>query len=179
MKNKAFCKREWAIFLAYFKMKDYPNAKKLSRRAKISRHTFYNHHRSPQMIPYDYEKYLLTVFRRKIQRYLKSERYELKTIFARTLVFIHNNREILTVLFRDGRKNVIDEIMNHLKPRVIRGWNYAGNFDELYRIYAKEVSGVIENWARRKFSDKELDKILNEIMYLTATSVKRLNLFVD
>ncbi len=179
MKNKAFCKRERAIFLAYFKMRDYPNAKKLSKRAKISRQTFYNHHSSPQMIPYDYEKYLLDAFRRKIRRYLKDERYELKTIFARTLVFIHNNRETLIILFKDGRKNIVDEIMNYLKPRIIREWNYAGDFDELYRIYAKEISGVIENWARKKFSNKELDKILNDIMYLTVTSVRRLNLFID
>ena len=109
-----------------------------------------------------------------MKTFLIGQKFELRMIFLRMLIFIYNNREVIGILLKDGRKNIIDEMMLCLKPRIMREWRYSGQLEDMYTVYAKEVSGVIENWAREEFDEKKLEETLGDIMFLTRTSARRL-----
>ena len=174
MINKSFQATERAIFIAYYRLSDFPSAKSIAKKAHVSRSTLYRHHRVPRLISNDYEQYLLKAYARKIRRFVKNKS-ELKTIFLRTLLFIHNNRVTFNALFKDGHKDIIEKMLFKIKPRILSGWRLNGDIDKLYGVYQKEILGIIEVWSRDKFSIESIDKILNDVMYLTKTSPRRLS----
>lgn len=175
MSNKRFLKTEKAIFVAYCKLQDYPSAKKLARRAQISRSTLYRHHKIVQNIPQDYENYLINVYHRRIKKYHPKSYNDLEIIFLRTLVFISNNKEIFMVLFNEGRKDIIPKMFDCLRSDILGQWNDAKISDKIYSIYKNEVFGIIETWGHHHFSPQRINIALDNIMFLTKTAPKRLS----
>ena len=173
MADRRFKRTERAIFIAYYKMCDYPIAKRIARKAKISRATFYRHHQTASSIPRDHEEYLFKTYTTQMKKYLKKPS-NLQTIFLRFLVFLSSNKEVIKLLLCDGRKETIKKMINHLKPVIICSWRFAGNLDNAYNVYENEVLGVIEFWGQKDFAVTKLSKILSEILYLTKTASERL-----
>ena len=178
MANKKFSKTEKAIFLAYYKFRDFPSAKALARHAKISRSTLYRHHKKPSALPKDYEKYLLKIYARKMRAFL-NKNPPLKTLFFRTLIFIHTHRLIFKALFKSGDKEIIKKMLDKLKPKILKNWNYAGSTEKLYKVYQNEVLGLIETWSENDFNIKEIESVLNDILYLNKTTPKHLSRFIE
>ena len=141
MANKRFQKTERAIFVAYYKLRDFPSARKVARRAKISCSTFYRHHSSPYHISQDYENYLLKSYSSKIKKLINAKNTETNTVFLRTLVFVTAHRVIYKALFN---------------------------------VYENEIVGLFEVWDKQNFSSRYLDAVLNDLIYLTKTTPKRL-----
>lgn len=173
MSNKRFQKTERAILIAYFTLKDYSSRKKLASIAHISRSTLYRHHKKIHSIPVEYEDYLLRKYIKSINNLLKNHA-EIKTIFLRMLIFISNHKTIFVMLFRFGRKDAIIKMVDFLKSRVIEEWRLAGNSDKIYVIYRNEVLGIIEIWSKQNFSTKQIEPILNDIIYLTNSARRNL-----
>ncbi|MBR2741468.1 TetR family transcriptional regulator C-terminal domain-containing protein [Candidatus Saccharibacteria bacterium] len=173
MQNRRFFKTERAIFVAYYKFKDYPSAKKLAWTAGVSRSTLYRHHKKVQSIPADYEDYLLKNYTRTIKKFLKNDS-SLKIIFLRTLIFITNNREFFGILFKDNRKEIIKRMFECLKPRILDEWHLSGDIDKMYSVYKNGILGIIEMWHKQKFANNRLEPILNDILYLTRASRRHL-----
>lgn len=179
MMNKKFKSAEDAIFIAYCCLRDCPSAKIIARRARVARSTFYKHHKTPQSIPGDYEKYLLEAFSRRIRLFLKKKDISLRLLFFRLLIFVHNNRKIFQMLFMSQHKEIIKKMIDRLEVQISVAWRYAYRPNKLYDIYKNEFLGIIEIWSKTNFSIKELDKILSDILYLTKTAPKRLERFKD
>ena len=173
MANKRFFKTEKAIFIAYCKLRDYPSAKRIAQLAGVSRATFYRHHRKAVKIPEDYEKYLLENYRKMMRGFMKRGT-KIRILYFRMLIFMVNNEEVILVLFQEGRKEIIRSMVDYLKPCVLDEWKIGGDLSKMFNVYKSEVMGVIEVWAEQKFSDKDLDTVLNDIMYLTQTARQRL-----
>ena len=174
MANKRFRKTEYAIFFAYYRLGSYPSAIKLARTAKISRSTLYRHHKKIQKIPVDYEDFLLHDYARAIQKLIRREA-KTRCVFLHTLVFISAHKRVFIALFREERKDIIKNMFGLLKRRiVIKEWRLAGDIDKMYNIYTNEVLGIIEAWSVQNFSNKTLEQVLNDILYLTKASRKKL-----
>lgn len=174
MADKRFRKTENAIFFAYYKLRSYPSAKKLAKTAKISRSTLYRHHKRVQYISVDYEEFLLRDYTKTINRLIEKDA-EIKIIYLRTLVFITAHRRVFIALFKEDRKEVIKSMIGLLKSRIItKEWRLSGNLDKMYIVYANEILGVIECWSVQKFTNKSLERVLNDILYLTRASRKKL-----
>lgn len=173
MRNRRFFNNEQAIFIAYYKFKDYPSAKKLARIAGVSRSTLYRHHKKIQLISSDYEDYLLKNYRKTIKRFLKNNS-SLKNIYLRTLVFISSNREVFKALFRENHKDIIKKMINSIKPKILTEWHLSGNLDKIYGIYANEVLAIMEIWHKANFSNQTLESALSDILYLTKSSRRSL-----
>ena len=174
MTNKLFCKNEWAIFAAYCKCRDYPSAKRIAKRAGVSRSTLHRHHNTVHNIPNDYENYLLEVYSRKMKKYLKKDDPSIKIAFLRFLIFIMNNKAVYEILFNEGRKDIIKKMVHLLKPIIISSWDTVGEMDRIFNIYKNEVLGIVEVWSERGFSDKELTMALKAIVYLTEIAYRKL-----
>lgn len=173
MANERFFKTEKAIFIAYCKLRDYPSAKKIAQRAKISRATLYRHHRKVAKIPEDYEKYLLEKYHKTMRGFVKKEA-KIRILYFRALVFMMNNKDIILALFQEGRKEIIKNMADRLKDRVVNEWKIGGDLSKMFSIYKNEIVGVIEDWAEQDFSEKKLNKTLDDIVYLTQTARQRL-----
>lgn len=175
MQNKRFRKTEEAILAACYQLSDFPNAKKLACRAKISRSTFHRHHKSPWQIPYNYQKYLLKCFDAKIKSLSDCQEITLKVLYLRMLIFIHSNREVIKILLSSGHADVMEKMISKFKKHTLEQWNMSGNLGKVYDVYRKEILGIIENWSKQNFLKKELDTVLNDILYLTKTAPRRLS----
>ena len=176
MKNCRFRKSEHAIFITYFyKLKDYPSAKKLAKLAGISRSTLYYHHKNVRCIPADYENYLLHSYYQAIKNLTHKEVINIKNIYFRTLIFISSNKEVIKVLFKDGRKEVVKKMLDYLKPRIVSEWQIEGDIDKMYDIYKNEVLGCIELWGKHGFSKATFQTTLEDILYLTSTASQKLS----
>ena len=174
MKDKRFFRTEKAIFIAYYKLCDYPSAKKIARHAKVSRATLYRHHKCVASIPEDHERYLVQAYSKMIRKFLAKNSADLKQIYFRTLVFILNHDETFRVLFRDNRREAVRKMIGKLRGKVEQRWRMAGNLDKMFNVYQNEVIGVIEAWGKQGFPAESLDTVLVDIMYLTRTARQRL-----
>lgn len=178
MSNKKFRKTETAIILAYYKFRTRPTVQKISRCAKISRSTLYRHHKFAAKIPDDYENYLLEIYSKKLSKFIRDKKRPLKIIFCQILIFILNHKPEFSILLKDNHTESIREMLDKLKNRIIKEWNYAGDADKLYKVYQNEVLGIIETWSENDFNARELENILNDILYLTKTTPKHLSRFL-
>lgn len=174
MSNKKFRKNERAIFVAYYKLRECPIAKRVAKQANISRSTLYRHHRTTFSIPHDYEKYLLRTYSRQMYSFLHEKGTSLSILFLRTLVFISNNKDIFEALFRDGHKEVIRGILDIIRPKIVEEWQLFNDDDVIYHVYSNEVLGIIEVWSKYGFSDKYLSLAQKDIIFLTKTARKKL-----
>ena len=179
MQNKKFQKTENAIFLAYYKFRDFKTAKTLARRAGISRQTLYRHHKTPERIPENYEKYLLEVYSKTTKKFLNQKDISHRKIYFRMLIFIYNNQIIFGALFRDGRKEIIKSMINITKKQILNEWNYAGADKKFFKVYQNEILGLIESWSEKDFKVSELENILNDILYLNKYTPKHLARFLE
>lgn len=173
MANERFRKNEQAILTAYYKLKDYPGAKKLARAAGVSRTTLYRHHKIIQAIPVDYEDFLFRAYKETIRHYLVED-VPIKTLFLRTLVFIHCNREIIQALFRAHHKEIVEKILDYLRPRTTQDWCAVSNPDKVYKVYKNEIMGIIEEWNKQGLSRQDIGLILDNILYLTESAYRSL-----
>ena len=174
MSNKHFQKTEQAIFLTFYKLRDYPSAKLIAKKAGVSRSTFYRHHQSAYSIPGDYEKYLLTMYDNAIRGLLHKDDVALKVLFLRTFVFIANYKGILTKLFTEGHKEIIKRMVRRLKPRVTNSWLLAIDKDQAFTIFENEFLGIVEIWSKQGFPISELNSLLIKTLYLTRTAPEHL-----
>ncbi|MBQ6313957.1 TetR/AcrR family transcriptional regulator [Candidatus Saccharibacteria bacterium] len=178
MKNKKFRQTEMAIFAAYYKLHDFPSAKTIAKRANISRSTLYRHHALPRAISNNYEKYLLDTYSNRIKKSLR-KKSSLKTLFFRTLIFIHSDHVIFEALFESGHKEIIKRMLDKLKKQILKEWNYAGDTNKLYKVYQNEVLGIIELWGEHGFGSDKIEELLDDILYLNKTAPKRLSRFLE
>ena len=178
MANKKFSKSENAIFIAYYKLKDFPTARRIAKKAKISRSTFYRHHDQPQNIPRDYEDYLFKLYQKRIKKFLEKEDIYLRTLLLRTLVFISSHQRIFRALFIHKQEEFIKKIFRCLKNRILAEWHLAGDLNEFYYVYENEIIGVIEAWDKQNFTNHSLSSTLNNLTHLTNTAPRRLTFLI-
>ena len=170
LNNKRFRKTEEAIIMAFFLVKDYSSIERFIKVAKISRSTLYRHHRTISQIVPDYEKYILKKYKKVIRGLPKKT--TIKNLYQRTLIFIVANKKIAQFLHRFGNHNTLEKMIYCLKPKITSSGKITN--DEMFKIYAKEVVGVIEQWEQGGFKMDETPSAVRKIMYLTNSARARL-----
>lgn len=173
-RNKRYQKNEEAILEVLMKSKGLPTAGVLVKKARISRSTLYRHHKTvPGIVP-DYEKEILTEYESVVRKLIRRKNIQVRTICLRTLIFIMINRRIFKILLKYDDGVVIERMILKLKSKLKTSCCLPKNSDRMLRVYAKEVTGVIEEWGKHGFRKDEIDMTLNKIMYLTETMRQRL-----
>ena len=178
MRNKNFQKNDHAILVAYCNLRNRHSVKKITHHAKISRSTFYRHHRKTHDILFDHEEALYSAYQRAIEESISVKPDE-KVLYLKTLVFISSHKVVFRALFKNGRKETIKKMLAMLRPYIIIHWSARNNNDKLYNIYENEILGVIEYWGNRyDFEKSKIDKTLRDILYLTRTAPRRLGAII-
>lgn len=175
MQNRRYRKTEEAILEVLLKSRTMPSTTELTKRARISRSTLYRHHRAmPGIIP-DYEHDILIIFRRESKKILKSETTNLENVYLKMLIFILKHKRVFKILFRYSGDRVVENMVLAVKDRITKICHLSKNSDRLFKIYAKEVAGIVEDWGSNDFSEREINRVLKDIIYLTTTMHQRLS----
>lgn len=175
MKNRKFEQIEGQIVEAFFKGDEYDNVKKISKRAKIARSTFYSHHISAKNITKDYKSYLLTKYKKLVKKLLKNKYAQLKQIYLKTLIFIVKNQKSFKILVHSNDHSIFEEMLELLKTKIITVIYLPTYNDKLWQIYVAEITEVLWHWSEKGFKLTKLNTTLNDIMYLTKTAKARLS----
>ncbi len=175
MQNRRYRKTEEAILEVLLKSKIMPSATELTRRAHISRPTLYRHHRAmPGIIP-DYERDILAAFKQSSKKMFKQTEVEPKDIYFKMLIFIIKHKRVFKILFKYGGDRAVENMVLEVKAPIASACHPPKNSDLMFKIYAKEVAGVIEDWSEKGFPEDKIDHILKDIIYLTTTMRQRLS----
>ena len=174
MSDKRFKKSEEEIFEAIFDQDNLPDVNLVAKKTKLSRSTLYRHHKILYNITTDYERYILRKFSYTMRRVIFGRGVKLKNIFYKMLVFIMNHKKIIKALIKRNRTAIFEKMLEKLKKKIIKSCDLPKKSDKIFKIYAMEVAGVIEEWGEKDFCEEEIEKVLSDIMYLTDTIKVRL-----
>lgn len=173
-RNRRYQNTEEAILDALMKTRELPNTGTLARRAHISRTTLYRHHKTvPGIIP-DYEKEVLLRYEGVVRKLIRRKNTQVRTICLRTLFFIMAERRAFRILFKYGGGAVVERMILKLKNKLKYYCRLPTNPDRMFKLYTKEVVGVIEEWGTHDFREDEIEKVLGKLLYLTETMRQRL-----
>ena len=188
LKDKRFYETEIAIFRSVSEVTKVGNEgddekeidmEYITVTAKISRATFYRHHRAAHLIMDDYAELVRMWVREKVCEKLERDEPEecLKKLFFELVLFIYKNRVLFDYFYRQEYVRVYALILGELRPIVARAWREW--LVELYDIYAGEVMGVLGRWARGGYSEQGITRVLEHILFLTETASHRLRRFAE
>ena len=175
MQNRRYRKTEEAILEVLLKSRKMPSTNELTKRARISRSTLYRHHRAmPGIIP-DYEREILIAFQRESKMILSTKKVNLESIYLKILIFILRRKRVFKILFKYSGDRVVENMVLATKDPITSTCHLPKNSDRMFKIYAKEVAGIVEYWGNSEFSEHEIDRTLKDIIYLTTTMRQRLS----
>lgn len=172
-KSRRYEKTEEAILTVFF---DNPNCTmwQLAKKTGIARSTIYTHHRSIERIMPDCENNILAEYDFMLGKKLEIENIELRKLFFYMLVFIVRNRQTFELFLKFGNREVVIKMIGKARAKIVSYAKFPKNYEKMFRVYEGEVVELIFDWGRKDFSEKELMRVLSDIMYLTDTARARL-----
>ena len=176
LKNKKFRKTEESIILAFISVREIFSVSRLIRLAGISRSTLYRHHKNIYAVVPDHERYILRQYRKSIKNLTKIKNIKPKQLYEGTLIFIFRHKKIIQFLIQNGSPNIIEEMLIILKPNILATKKVLEG--EMFRIYIKTISAVIEEWGRKGFDKDQISSVVNNIIFLTNTAHSNLDRIV-
>lgn len=174
MQDKRFRKTEEMILKVFFEEDYYVSMQDVAKKIGVARSTVYNHHRAVREILPDYEKYILRKYKNIIAHMLRKKNVKLKTIYTRTLFFIIQEKRIFELAIKKERRGMIFGMVFMNKGKIMRRARMPQDKEKILRIYASEVVELIVDWGKAGFKVDEVEKIVEEMMYLTDTMMARL-----
>lgn len=173
-RNQKFMRAESAILMAFFVDKGLPKPGVVARRAKISRSTFFRHHKTPYDMIIDYEKVIYSRYLGMIRNISGDKNARLKEIYLRMLIFINRNQQEIKLVLKYKNSQIFEKMIWRLKNKIHEEYDLPSNFEQFFGIYVKEIAGVLEGWGKQNFDISQIEAILKKILYLTDTLGERL-----
>lgn len=173
LKNKRFKHSEESIVTALLVAKDKLSLSKIIRIAQISRSTLYRHHGNISEIVPNYEKYILRKWKARVNQLSKIKSLSLKFLYECLLSFLASNHQIIKLLLKYNDHIFIEQFIVTLKPKIFAAGKIIDG--EVFTLYAKEVSGLIEAWCNTDFDTDAIPTVVAKIMHLTNTAHTRLS----
>ena len=144
---------------------------RLAEHSKISLSTFYRHYKTVDDIFIFYEKKLTTRFTNIMKRRGKSNiRHTLR--FA--LLFICKHQEFFLINFSRGDLRLVRQIFVMIRPKIEKTYAWPEDSEKLFDICFYEFYGLLKQWSLRAFSERELNCILGDVLYLLRSAKSRL-----
>lgn len=165
-RNQRYKKTEEKILAVFFSGSGC-TMQKLAKRAGIARSTIYTHHRSMKQIIPDCEKMILEEYEVIVGKKLRKNTTDLRKLYLDTLIFIVKNRQVFEMIFKFEKRDIVMKMLLKLRPKIREQ-------EKIFRICIAEVAEIIFEWGERGFPEREIEKILSEVVYLTTTARHRL-----
>ena len=172
-KNKHYWKTEDSILKAFFQTRSKQTVKKLTKRAKISRSTFYRHHENQYAIMPDLERKTVAEFGREMGKFTRAHSVQTRMLVYRMLNFVRKNGRECEMIVRRGDERTLEAMIDDLLPQIARANHIPTECEVLVRVYQKEITGIVETWILGNFRPGETE-VLGDMMYMTNTARRRL-----
>ena len=167
-RERRFREKEILIFNTCFDTKNEVGVKDFSHKTGIAKSTFYRHHQTIHAVQTDYENFILYEF----SRYLKDfKQYHLKETYRRMLCFILIHQRLFKVFPKKQNSDIFRQMVLKLKSKILSNRQM---HNLTFQIYVSEVAEILKDWAKRGCQEKEMEKVLRRIMFLTDTARLRL-----
>ncbi|MBR2994507.1 TetR/AcrR family transcriptional regulator [Candidatus Saccharibacteria bacterium] len=170
--NKRFMRTENSIIVAFLLAKGRISVSTIVKNVGISRPTFYRHHDTLNEIAPDYEDYIIKKFSQLIKPILRRKNKDLKMIYQKILVFLYYNKRIINFIYQYGDNRIIEKMIIQLKPYIIS--NYRLSDENLFNIYNKEVTAIIERWIQDEYDIFSITRTVENVSNITKTAYSRL-----
>ena len=175
MKNRRYRKTEEAILSVFFdESKKGSTLQRMAKRAGVGRSTMYIHHHAVREVLPDYERYILTEYRIFIQKRLQIKNISLKGLYFDMLTFILRRKKIFVMFLRFEDRKMLTRMLGVLEEKTRIFMRLPKETEKVLKIYKSEIIQLVFEWGKRGFSNKEIEKVLADIMYLTETARDRL-----
>lgn len=93
-------------------------------------------------------------------------------------MFILQNKRIFKILMMGGERGVLGKMIFKLQPWLVNMMGLPKNSDKIFLVYTGEVVALLDKWCQDGAKETEMDKLLNEIVYLTETARVRLKMLL-
>ena len=160
MKDRRYKKTEEKILTVFFD-EGFETMREIAKRAGVARSTIYAHHHSVMEILSDWETYILAEY----QAYIRRRDY------FEIVVFILKNRQFFEVFLKFGNRGIIIKM-------IFVAWEVEKP-GKVLRIVASGIAEIIFEWGERGFSEKEIERVLLDITYLSGTMKNNLRMLCD
>lgn len=148
--------------------------KKMAKKAGVGRSTIYLHHHAVREVIPDYERYMLLQFKELIQKKIRRKNVQIKMLYLEMLVFMMRNKRIFEMFLKFDKREILIKMIEKMRTKIVSYAKFPKNYEKMFRVYEGEVVELIFDWGRKGFSEKELMRVLSDIMYLTDTARARL-----
>ena len=172
--NKRFRKTEEAILEVFFEGEENLNVGKLAKRIGVARSTVYIHHRTIKRIVPDYERLILTRYKKVIKDVLRLKRDKIETMLLKTILFVASNKKLFEIVLKNGRFTIFELMLDELKAIIIDVMDITRKQKIIYVVYRSEVVAILGQWSLNGFSGDEIEELVRDIVYLTRTAKTRL-----
>ena len=173
LKNKRFRQTEETIIITFFSVKESLSLSHFFHTAHISRSTLYRHHKNLSEVAPDYEAYILYKCKKIMHSLMNNPKCQLRTLYSRILILMSANRLVMRFLLKYGRRDFFERMIITIKPRIIATNKITDG--EMFKIYTKEIAGLVEEWGRAGFNKNTIVSTVDKIMFLTNTAHIRLS----
>ena len=140
--------------------------RELCRRAEVSSPTFYRHYSSVDDAVQQIESELVVRFAARL-----GNLNDMQTGRALTqmLFYVARNQDYFELVLARGNVRVIVEMLNVLKPVLMRSWpNYGcAELARMWRTYCGAAVGVIVDWAKVGFKTAEIENYVRHLTVIT------------
>ena len=175
MKNKRYRKTEEKILRVFFiENKKGTTFEKIAKRAGVARATLYSHHRAIREVIPDYRRYLLVEYSILLKKIMKRKELSLRVLYFETLLFILRNKKVFEMLVEFGDFETLVKIFSKLRLKIVASARLSKASQKIFRIYTSEVIGIIREWIKEGSPEKEIERVLADMIYLTETARERL-----
>ncbi len=123
----------------------------------------------------DYNRVIMRVYRRDMRRLERLRRETgVRGLYLGMMLFVLKNKLVFGTLFKYEGTKIVEQMILVSKTRIERICQSPRFSEKMMKIYMKEVAGVFEMWGRVEFAETEVERVFQEIMYLTNTVGVRL-----
>lgn len=175
MKNRRYRKTEEKILRVFFiENKKGTTFEKIAKKAGVARATLYSHHHTIREVIPDYRRYVLVEYGRLIKKTTKRKKPSLRALYFETLLFILRNKKVFEMLVEFGDFETLVKIFGKLRLKIISSARLSNASRKIFGIYISEIVGIIVEWIKEGSPEKEIERVLADMIYLAETARERL-----
>jgi len=182
LSNRQFSRIEDAIVRVFFRRRGRANTRRIATEIGVARGTIYNHHRVVELVPRDYEDYIIELYSGEIRKYLHQKNVTLSGLYRRMLVFVLQEQKVFKILIKAKDREVFVRMVERLRRFNKELDGLAGNTNDIYNIYSGEIAEILFIWGRGGFEREKMNEVLSDILQVTSTmriNLTKLNVYRD
>ena len=177
LNNRRFYRTEEAILKAFFG-NTYLSVREVTRQVGIARSTFYHHHQSTAKIVADYQRYIIDKYKRLTKKMLGAQKVPARMMYERTLLFIVQHKKVFKILLAGKERSILKYMITKMQPRLVDIMHLPKNSKKIFLVYEGEVTSLMDAWCRNGMREDEINRLLDEIIFLTETARVRLKILL-